>query len=39
MGEPITATWYDGRSARGRPVQATVEDGTLWPGSPSGGSM
>ena len=30
MGEPITATWYDGRSARGRPVQATVEDGTLW---------
>jgi Zn-dependent protease with chaperone function len=30
MGESITATWYDGRSARGRPVQATVEGGTLW---------
>lgn len=30
MGEPITATWYDGRSARGRPVQATLDGGTLW---------
>ena len=30
MGESIDATWYDGRSARGRPVQATVEGGTLW---------
>jgi len=29
MGEPITATWYDGRSARGRTVTATVEASTL----------
>lgn len=30
MGESIHATWYDGRSARGRPVLATVDGGTLW---------
>ena len=30
MGESIDATWYDGRSARGRPVLATVDGGTLW---------
>lgn len=30
MGEAIDATWYDGRSARGRAVQAAVEGRTLW---------
>lgn len=29
-GEAIAATWYDGRSARGRAVQAMVEGDTLW---------
>jgi Zn-dependent protease with chaperone function len=29
-GAPIAATWYDGRAARGRAVQATVDGGTLW---------
>ncbi len=36
-GEPIAATWYDGRSARGHAVQATVEGGTLWLNDEAGG--
>lgn len=30
MPKPIAGTWFDGRSARGRDVQAVVEGGTLW---------
>lgn len=30
MADTIDATWYDGTQARGRPVRATVEGGTLW---------
>lgn len=30
VGQPIDATWFDGLSARGRPVQATVDGRTLW---------
>jgi Zn-dependent protease with chaperone function len=30
VAEAIAATWYDGRSARGRAVQALVDGGTLW---------
>jgi Zn-dependent protease with chaperone function len=30
MGEGISATWYDGRTARGRTVRASVQGGTLW---------
>ncbi len=30
MSNPIAATWFDGRSARGRAVQAWIEGDTLW---------
>ncbi len=30
MADPIDATWYDGTQARGRPVRAAIDGGTLW---------